>query len=202
MCPVMGRGARCRVLGNAFAYIKDCLLSFRSCPWVCRGVRYCRAIWPPGSAPHVSEDAVDVALGLADAVAYAALPDAYGAVDGVGGVVVRLDDGEHLARLLGVVAVLEGVAALVPACLEDGVALAHEHGRDLEQADILAVDGAGVAPTLKVGDGIDKLIPVGLAAFGRRRGFAALRGALRRGGRAEQRQGDEGDGEDILAEKA
>ena len=80
---------------------------------------------------HVLQDAIDVSLCALDAVAYAALPDADGAVDGVGGVVVGLDDGEHLARLLCIVAVLEGVALARSAALEDAVALLDQRGRDL-----------------------------------------------------------------------
>ena len=73
---------------------------------------------------------------------------------------MRLDDGEHLARLLRVVAVLEGVALALSARLEDVVAFADQHRRDLQQAHILSVYGAGVALALEMGDGIDELVPV------------------------------------------
>ena len=104
---------------------------------------------------------------FADAVSDATLPNADGALDGVGRVVVRLDNGEHLARLLRVVAVLEGVARAFSARLEDVVAFADQHRREVQPAPILGVFGSCVSLAVEMGVGFEERVPVKSVSFAR-----------------------------------
>lgn len=105
-----------------------------------------------------------ISLGTADAVADAAVPRADGLLDVVLHIVYRLHEEEHLLGFCQIEAVLERIALLALARLEDIIAFCHQNGSDLHCSHGVAAHGTGVAPTLHLDDGIHHRVPVELLA--------------------------------------
>ena len=115
---------------------------------------------------HIAHHLLEVALSASHLIMSTTLPHADSTLHIVRGIVIRLDDNEHLLRFLQIETIVERIALRAVTTLKDVVHLAHTYWSHLKRTTVDAIARLHIAPALHHHNGINHRVPIEIGSLG------------------------------------